>query len=46
VSRAEEVLRLSRDGLTQKEIAHRLGISPPAVCYHMRRLGITAQQQL
>jgi len=45
VLRADEVLELSQEGRTQKEIAHRLGISPPSVCYHMRQLGIAPQQQ-
>jgi transposase-like protein len=42
VSRRDEIAQLLRDGLTQKEIARRLGITPPTVAYHVRRLGIPA----
>jgi hypothetical protein len=40
VSRRTEVAALLEEGLTQKAIAERLGVSPPTVAYHMRRLGI------
>lgn len=36
----EEVARLLRGGLSQGEVARRLGLSRPTVCYHARRLGI------
>ena len=34
---------LLESGATQAEIADRLGVSPPTVCFHMRRLGVPAQ---
>jgi Helix-turn-helix domain len=45
VVRREEVLRLHALGLTQREIAARLGVTPPTISYHMRRLGFPAQKQ-
>lgn len=38
-----EVARLLGDGLSQAEIARRLGVSKPTVCFHARRLGIAVQ---
>jgi hypothetical protein len=34
---------LLQEGLSQAEIADRLGISRPTVCFHMRQLGIPAK---
>jgi DNA-binding transcriptional ArsR family regulator len=45
VSRIDEVAKLHAEGLTGKEIARRLGITPPTVCYHLRRLGVPKQPQ-
>jgi 5-methylcytosine-specific restriction endonuclease McrA len=45
VSRTDEVARLHAAGLTGKEIAKRLGITPPTVCYHLRQLGVPKQNQ-
>jgi hypothetical protein len=42
VSRRDEIRRLLDEGLPQNEIARRLGITPPTVAYHLRRLGIPA----
>jgi hypothetical protein len=39
VVRRDEVLRLYADGLTQRQIASRLGVTPPTISYHLRRLG-------
>ncbi|HEX6619988.1 MAG TPA: HNH endonuclease [Solirubrobacteraceae bacterium] len=38
-------LRLYAEGLTQRAIAARLGITPPTGSYHMRRLGFPPQPQ-
>jgi len=40
-----EVGRLLEEGLSQAEIARRLGITKPTVSYHARRLGIPAQDR-
>jgi predicted DNA-binding protein YlxM (UPF0122 family) len=45
VRRRDLILRLYADGLTQREIAARLGITPPTVSYHMRRLGFPPEPQ-
>ena len=45
VSRIDDVERLHREGLTGRQIAKRLGITPPTVCYYLRRLGVPAQRQ-
>jgi transposase len=45
VVRREAVLRLYAAGLTQREIAVELGVSPPTISYHMRRLGFPPQPQ-
>jgi len=45
VSRRDLILRLYAEGLTQRAIAARLGITPPTVSYHMRRLGFPPQPQ-
>jgi HNH endonuclease len=45
VSRIDDVARLHGEGLTGKEIARRLGVTPPTVCYYLRRLGIPPQSQ-
>ena len=42
VSRRLEIAALLEAGLTQREIARTLGVSPPTVAYHVRRLGIPA----
>jgi DNA-binding CsgD family transcriptional regulator/5-methylcytosine-specific restriction endonuclease McrA len=39
------VERLNGDGLGVAEIADELGVSRPTVCYHLRKLGIPAQQK-
>jgi 5-methylcytosine-specific restriction endonuclease McrA len=36
----EAVARLVSDGLSGAEIARRLGISKPSVCFHLRTLGV------
>jgi hypothetical protein len=46
VVRREDVLRLYAAGLTQRQIAAQLGVTPPTISYHMRRLGFPAQRQL
>jgi DNA-binding CsgD family transcriptional regulator len=38
-----EVERLLNDGIRISEIAERLGVSKPTVCYHARRLGVPSQ---
>lgn len=43
VSRRDEILEMRRAALSQNEIARRLGVSPPTVSYHMRRLGFPPQ---
>ena len=45
VSRRDLILRLYAEGLTQRAIAVRLGVTPPTVSYHMRRLGFPPQPQ-
>ncbi len=40
--RAAEILALHESGLSQAEIARRLGITRPTVSYHLRRAGIPA----
>jgi HNH endonuclease len=45
VSRIDEVARLHAEGLTGRHIAKRLGVTPPAVCYYLRKLGIPPQRQ-
>jgi hypothetical protein len=45
VSRIDEVARLHAEGLTGREIAKRLDVTPPTVCYYLRRLGVPAQRQ-
>jgi hypothetical protein len=45
VSRIDEVARLHAEGLTGREIAKRLGVTPPTVSYYLRRLGIPRQRQ-
>ena len=45
MSRRDLILRLYAEGLTQRAIAARLGITPPTVSYHMRRLGFPPQPQ-
>lgn len=42
MSRRAEVAVLLEAGLNQKEIARRLGVTPPTVAYHVRQLGIPA----
>jgi len=45
VSRIDDVERLHRQGLTGKAIAEELGVTPPTVCYYLRRLGVPKQRQ-
>lgn len=45
VSRIDEVARLHAEGLTGRDIAKRLGITPPTVSYYLRRLGVPKQRQ-
>lgn len=40
-----QVQQLLAEGLTQAEIADRIGISRPTVCFHMRQLGAPARQE-
>ena len=40
-----QVQRLLSEGLTQAEIAEQIGVSRPTVCFHMRRLGVSAKVQ-
>ncbi len=42
-STRRRVAELIAEGLTQAEIAVALGVSRPTVCFHMRRLGISAR---
>jgi hypothetical protein len=39
----DAVARLLDEGLVQAEIARRLGVSKPTVCFHARRLGVAVQ---
>ena len=45
MSRRDLILRLYAEGLTQRAIAARLGVTPPTISYHMRRLGFPPQPQ-
>jgi 5-methylcytosine-specific restriction endonuclease McrA len=45
VSRSEQVRELHENGMSGRAIAKRLGITPPTVCHHLRRLGVPAQRQ-
>jgi transcriptional regulator with XRE-family HTH domain len=45
VSRIDEVERLHAEGLTGRQIAKRLGVTPPTVSYYLRRLGVPPQRQ-
>jgi DNA-binding transcriptional ArsR family regulator len=45
VSRIDAVAHLHAQGLTGREIAERLGVTPPTVSYYLRRLGVPKQQQ-
>jgi hypothetical protein len=45
VSRIDEVQRLHAEGLSGREIAKRLGVTPPTVCYYLRKLGVPRQRQ-
>jgi hypothetical protein len=45
VSRIDDVARLHEEGLSGRQIAKRLGITPPTVCYYLRRLGVPRQRQ-
>jgi len=40
-----KVQRLLEEGLTQAQIADRLEISRPTVCFHMRQLGVAAREE-
>jgi DNA-binding CsgD family transcriptional regulator len=40
-----QVERLLNEGIGISEIAERLGVSKPTVCYHARKLGVPAQTQ-
>jgi hypothetical protein len=41
----DQVLRLYADGLTQRQIAVQLGVTPPTISYHLRRLGFPPRPQ-
>jgi hypothetical protein len=45
VSRIDDVARLHAQGLSGRQIATHLGISPPTVCYYLRKLGVPRQRQ-
>jgi DNA-binding transcriptional ArsR family regulator len=45
VPRIDEVARLHAEGLSGREIAKRLGVTPSTVCYHLRKLGVPSQRQ-
>lgn len=45
-STRREVQRLASLGLTQAQIASELGVSRPTVCFHIRRLGLPAKEEL
>jgi DNA-binding transcriptional ArsR family regulator len=44
-STKQRVQALLADGLTVTEIARRLGVSKPTVCFHMRSLGLDADSK-
>ncbi len=41
----EAVERLISEGLSQAEVARRLGIAKPTVCFHLRKLGVPARAE-
>jgi DNA-binding CsgD family transcriptional regulator/5-methylcytosine-specific restriction endonuclease McrA len=43
--RRRQVERLLNEGIGIAEIAERLGVAKPTVCYHARRLGVPAQER-
>jgi hypothetical protein len=43
-TRREQVRELLERGLSQAEVARRLGVSPATVCYHARALGVPVRQ--
>ena len=45
VSRIDEVANLHAEGLTGRQIATRLGVTPATVCYYLRKLGVPPQRQ-
>jgi hypothetical protein len=45
VSRIDEVRQLHAEGLSGRQIAKRLGVTPPTVCYYLRKLGVPRQPQ-
>jgi predicted transcriptional regulator len=45
VSRIDEVAHLHSQGLTGREIAKRLGVTPSTVCYYLRKMGVPTQRQ-
>ena len=43
--RRRQVAALLEEGLSMTEVARRLGISTPTVCYHARKLGVPARSK-
>lgn len=41
-NRRQEIAKLREEGMTQKQIAEQLGITPAAVYYHLKRLARSA----
>lgn len=42
----QAVMRLLAEGASQAEIARRLGVSQPTVCFHVRKLGVAPRPDL
>ncbi len=42
----QAVMRMLDEGATQAEIARELGVSKPTVCFHVRKLGVTARPDM
>jgi hypothetical protein len=45
VSRIDEIAQFHAEGLTGRQIAKRLGVTPATVCYYLRKLGVPVQRQ-